>query len=572
MNPTRHSPTVAPETFSALEVIRARAAAGRLRPWGAAIAAVVVLIANQAVLRFDWLVFDDDINVFFNPHLGGLNGESVTWAFSNLDYVRRYLPLGWLGFDALIAVDGYNASVFHAASWLLSGLNAALAFLIGYALLPGVGPVHSPRIAWQRSGVALFGALVWSLHPLRAETAGWISGLLYLASTTCAGFAILLHLHGARTGAMANRGPLRILAALCYLASVLVYPVFLALPAVLTWLAVVRKGRSHLVAEIRSLSTWWLAAAFALGMNFFAQATASGPFPGFTALENFGLIPRAIAAVRTYLFYLAHTAWPETTSVFLGRIDGLMEIGHAKWVLAILLPAGLGAFLWKKTRSRATAYAVAALLSLAPFLGAMDPHFTVSDRYTVLWLGILACALGEVLISPAGRILEIAKYFAAGVVLVACVAAYGPALAPWQNTATLQKRIDEVNAAKPDVVMNYARPATALWWMGQREEAVQRLREGFAKFPDSIHLRAVQQELAETDTRWRGLVGNRTSIAPMAVMHHNLGQAWMQRGHPASAAPHFKRAFQLAPEFAEAAAGLVAATAPPGSPRDSKPK
>lgn len=572
MNRTRHSSRVTFATFSPSLGIPARAAPKRLTLWGAAIAALVVLAANKPVLGFDWLLFDDDINVFFNPHLGGLNRESVAWAFSNTDYVRRYFPLGWLGFDALIAVDGYNAALFHAASWLLTGVNAVLAFLIGHTLLAPSGAANSPRTEWQRSGVALIAALLWSLHPQRAETAGWISGLLYLGSTTCACVAVLLYLRSTQIDPIGNHRFASIAAALAYLASVLIYPVFLGLPVLLLWRAVIRKGRSHTAAAARSLASWWLAAGFAIGMNFFAQATTSGPFPGFTALESFGFLPRVIAAVKTYFFYLAHTVWPETTCVFLGRTDRLLEVGHAKPVLVVILPFIIGAFIWRKTRTRTVAYVTAAVVSMAPFLGTMDPWFIAADRYTILWLGVFACAAGEILISPARPIWKILQFTTAGIALVACSIFYRPALAPWENTTTLQARIDEVNAAHLEPVVNFARPAAAFWVMGQRAESARRLQAGLKAFPHSPRLLEAQRDLATSETHWRQRVGNRTSITPLALAHYDHGVTWKQRGYPASAAAHFKRAFQLAPEFSEAAAGLVATTAPPSDAGDLTPR
>lgn len=75
-----------------------------LRWFAVALSAVIVLAVNYPVLDFDWLMFDDDINILVNPHLGSRAVESVQWAFENVDYMRRHLPLGWLMFAGLLAV------------------------------------------------------------------------------------------------------------------------------------------------------------------------------------------------------------------------------------------------------------------------------------------------------------------------------------------------------------------------------------------------------------------------------------------------------------------------------------
>jgi hypothetical protein len=526
----------------------------------AAATALVVLGVNTPVLGFDWLLFDDDINVFFNPYLGGWNHESLGWAVSNLDYVRRYLPLGWLGFDALIAIDGYNAVTFHAAGWFLSGLNAALACLLAGKLFSFRRNQTFPVSPTRRWSTAMIVALFWSLHPARAETAGWISGLLYLASTCLAIGAVWVHTSSESSrehasGFSGREG----LGALLYFASLLTYPVYLALPVVLLVLTVARHSWPAAKSQTLRLAGWWLAAAITFGVNVYAQAAAHGPFPGFTPLASRSLVARISAAGETYLYYLAHTLWPENLAAFVGHTGELLKSGHY-FVLGLALPILLGALAWRKTRRAVALYVLVSVVSLVPFLGAMNADFHPSDRYLVLWLGIFASALGELLLFTQKRILTLVTYAAAVTALCASALAYREALQPWKNFSTLQARIDAVTAEHPDPIMNYARPAAAFWWLGERSESARRLAEGLTRFPFSPRLRETEKELAELDTRWRERVGRRTSISPLAVMHYDLGSSWLRRGHRAAAAAHFKAAFVLAPTFTEAAQALVSST------------
>jgi hypothetical protein len=355
-----------------------------LKIGAAAFVALLVLAANQAVLGFDWMFFDDDINILFNPNLGGFNGETFAWIFTNMDYVRRYLPLGWCGFNALLGIDGYNPAVFHAASWVFMGLNAALAVFVFDALLkhgPETEP-PSPAAVSRRLAAATFAALLWSIHPFRAESAGWISGLLYLTATTAAGLAVLIHL-SASTPSTSRQ----IASAFAFLVSLFIYPVFLTLPLVMTWRAAWGEKQtrwSRLRLEVKRLAGWWLAAALAFGLNAYALYTAAGPYRGLPSIERFGFFERCAYAMKTYLHYLAHTLWPESSSVFYGSTPHLLKNGHAPIVLGVGLPIIVGVLLWKKTRDQAFVAATALFLSLSLLLGLMEPEFHAGDRYAVL--------------------------------------------------------------------------------------------------------------------------------------------------------------------------------------------
>lgn len=542
--------------------LRPQVGAHTWRALAAACVAAVVLTANKAVLGFDWMFFDDDINILLNPNLGGFNHETFAWIFTNIDYVRRYLPLGWCGFDALLVIDGYNAGVFHTASWVFTGLNGALAVFVFDALLRQ-GPetaAPSPAAAGRRLAAATFAALLCSLHPFRAESAGWISGLLYLTATTCAGLAILIHV-----SAPAVSRWRQILGSLTYLASLFIYPVFLVLPAVMTWRAAwgEKNGRwSRIRLEAKNLTGWWLSAALAFGINGYALYTASGPYRGVALMERFGFFERCDYAIKTYLHYIAHTVWPENSSVFYGSTPHLLKNGHASLVLGVVLPIVLGLLLWRKTRDQAVVAMVALFLSLSLLLGLMEPEFHAGDRYAVLWLGIVALILARVLMLPNARPVFVSKWVAALAMGAALWSVYPGALAPWRSFATMQKRIDEVTQDWAHPSMSYARPAVVFWLLGDRDESARRLRDGLARFPDSPLLREAEKEISRLEIRWRARIGTRTSIPPVAVMHSDIGMGWLQRGQRAPAAAHFKRAFQLAPEFTEAAVALVATTAP----------
>src|SRR5579872_1267059 len=92
---------------------------------------VATLWVSAKALGFGLAAFDDDINITFNPHLGPPTREMLRWLSTDIDYVRRYIPLGWLAFSVIYAFSGLSALGYHLAA---VGFHVANAGLV-YALL-----------------------------------------------------------------------------------------------------------------------------------------------------------------------------------------------------------------------------------------------------------------------------------------------------------------------------------------------------------------------------------------------------------------------------------------------------
>lgn len=62
-------------------------------------------------LESGFLRWDDDINVFENPHVQGLTAENLRWMFTDFEQAIRYKPLSWLAWALVHEVFGLNPSV-----------------------------------------------------------------------------------------------------------------------------------------------------------------------------------------------------------------------------------------------------------------------------------------------------------------------------------------------------------------------------------------------------------------------------------------------------------------------------
>src|SRR6185436_3371458 len=106
---------------------RAAAFQRRLNRALAALVAVVTLSVFSVTYTADFVPWDDDINIYGNPHIRGITAESLKWMFTDTTYVHRYMPVGWLA----LAIDyqlagGLNPTTYHAGNLLLHTINAVL--------------------------------------------------------------------------------------------------------------------------------------------------------------------------------------------------------------------------------------------------------------------------------------------------------------------------------------------------------------------------------------------------------------------------------------------------------------
>jgi hypothetical protein len=187
----------------------------------------------------------------------------------------------------------------------------------------------------------------------------------------------------------------------------------------------------------------------------------------------------------------------------------------------------------------------------------MDPAFHPSDRYAVLWLAVCSVPVAIWLSHPRPVVSWAMLTSAAVLGLTLLAVNYRCALPNWKDTRALQAAIDRKTAQAPSVQFSFARPAIAFWWLGDRSAAQRCLEAGEQRFPGHPAVATARDTLKDFDRRWRERVGSRVDIPPLAVLHVDLGRAWLARGESAAAAAHFTRALRLAPEYRDAAHGLL---------------
>lgn len=111
-------------------------------------------------LTFDFLNYDDNLNIYENRHL--LSGD---WNFFwTQGFVSLYIPVTYTVWLGLFKTVGLNAAFYHGVVLLFHILNVLLVFQIIKKLISAVE-------------AAFVGALFFSIHPLQIQSVAWATGL-----------------------------------------------------------------------------------------------------------------------------------------------------------------------------------------------------------------------------------------------------------------------------------------------------------------------------------------------------------------------------------------------------------
>lgn len=168
-----------------------------------ATAAVLLFAATLALfwpaVSFSVLSFDDGAFITHNPIVfNGWAWSSVPDAFLHLHGDKcMYTPILWLSYlsDTLFFGAAYDHPWgFHFTNILLHALSAVVLFCI-------------LKKATRRTGVALFAAAFWALHPLRVESVAWLSERKDTLSTLFALLSTWFYLESFRQGDLGTPSP-----------------------------------------------------------------------------------------------------------------------------------------------------------------------------------------------------------------------------------------------------------------------------------------------------------------------------------------------------------------------------
>ena len=150
-----------------------------------ALVITLTLVAFFPALHHEFLGWDDAKNYLDNPHYRGLGPRQLAWMFTTF-HMGHYIPLTWMTFGLDYLLWGMTPSGYHLTNILFHSATALACYFLSLRLLRAA--LQEVAESDLRIGAAL-AALLFAVHPLRAESVAWIterrdvvSGLFYLLS------------------------------------------------------------------------------------------------------------------------------------------------------------------------------------------------------------------------------------------------------------------------------------------------------------------------------------------------------------------------------------------------------
>ena len=344
------------------------------------LAGALALLPFVPALEAGFVSWDDVPMLVAETGYRGLGPRPLGWMLT-ATVMGHWSPLAWLSFSVDYTVGGLDPRVFHATSLGLHAVNAALVCvvarrLLALALREPPGDDGGGRATAVDAG-ALGAALLFALHPLRAETVAWISDRRDLLCATFVLLAVWAYLRGIADAGRV-RGGWRLASLAAFAAALASKGIAVTVPALLLLLDwyPLRRGSDGWRALVREKAPY---AGLALGAGV---ATA--------------LALRASAAVEDYTQY--------------GPLSRLTLVGYALWIHPARLawPAGLSPLYelpaemsWRDPRFLAPALAALAVTS---------GLLALRHRWPA---GISAWAVSLILLGPVSGVVLAGRHVAA---------------------------------------------------------------------------------------------------------------------------------------------------------------
>src|SRR6266516_1062322 len=102
---------------------------------GLVLIASVFLVFGR-VTQADFVKWDDDINIYRNPHMGGLEAGRLKWMFTDFKSSRVYCPFALLTQTVVYEFFGLNPRAYHLVNLLFHIANTILVFALLCRLFP----------------------------------------------------------------------------------------------------------------------------------------------------------------------------------------------------------------------------------------------------------------------------------------------------------------------------------------------------------------------------------------------------------------------------------------------------
>ena len=511
----------------------------------AAFLSICVALVFCEAGKFGFLNYDDNQYIHGVPEVtAGLTPASIAWAFTH-SHVGQWHPLTTLSWMMDVSFFGLNGTGFHLHNVILHLVATILLFFAAHSLTGAV---------WRS---ALMAAL-FGLHPLRVESVAWIAERKDVLSGVFMMATLWAYSAYARRACSRKR-----LALVCviFALGLLAKPMLVTLPVVLLLLDVWPLGRFKMESTAGGIPVepFWRQALpllrekiplFALSVAasviaVVGQGAHNNPIKPLQVAQRLSYIP------VSYVNYLIKLLWP----VNLSAHYPYSADGPAVWMLvASVLFLFVTTGLVIKFRKQCPVLLVGWLwfiITLLPVIGIFYNGIQIrADRYTYvsqigLIMAVVWCAADIARNKFSQRFFAVVACALVAVLMVCSsrqVPVWQSDLVLWQNAV----------ATTSDNFYAESKLGKSLQDQNDIKGAEEHYREALRLNPDGIEalnnlacIVSARGSLDEAIELQRRTV---TLFPEWHLMHHNLGQIYMQKGDVLEAKKSYLRAAELAPQ------------------------
>lgn len=521
-------------------------------------------------VRYGFVDYDDREALLDNAEFRGLGPTPLRWMFTTF-HMGHYQPLTWasLGLDSLMARawfgDALDPRPYHATNVLLHALSAFLVFVLASRLFSAAFAASALREGWELDAASALAALLFAVHPLRAESVAWVTERRDVLSSCLLLLSVWFYL-AAQDANRSRATVFKVGCWLAYLLSLLSRAMGVTLPVILFLLDIYPLRRLHgggmgKKATLRGLLLEKIPFALLATPFILLAPIAQREVGAAWSWQEHGPIARVAQAC----YGLVHYLWKSVAPL---RLSPIYELARpidplaSKYVASFLLVVVAAFFFWKWRRRlhapliAAACYAVL-LLPVLGFFQSGDQE--VADRYSYLPGVVLAMLV-------AGAVLRLwidrPSWKIPGVVLGVAVSIFLSVLTSrqigiWKDSAALWTQGQSV---APNSAIAQAGYSTVMIEQGNYAEAAAHARRAIQIVPRNWqahqNLWKALQGLGKNDELITALNESVRSDVMAEEAHNNLGNVYARQAAYDKSVAEYRAAIALRPDYAKARANL----------------
>jgi hypothetical protein len=505
-----------------------------------AIVAVLTLLLFLPALNNEFVNWDDERNFVLNPNYRGLGWTEIQWMWTS-HLLGRYVPVTWMTLGLDYTIWGMNPFGYHLTSVLFHTVNAVLFYFLSLALLRIALRDRSMEIQARIPIGALFAALIFALHPLRAESVAWVTERRDVVSGMFFLLAILAYLRG-RKYYWACFG--------FFVLALLSKEIAVTLPVILLILDAYPLRRLGRAAWLEKIPFFLLSAVDGV------LALYIGKLEGITAsMVRVNWLARLAISLYGLAFYIWKTLLPFSLAPFYAltphKIDPRALPFQLSAVTVILVT--VAALMFRRKYPALLAAWLTYAVILIPVLGIFhNGQQITADRYSYLACLGWAIIAGGILVVVQKR----AVMLAAGVAICGLGFLTFKQVRVWRDSETLWA---QAVAVAPSFIA-YNNLGLVYSARGDSAGAIAHFRQSIQMADDyelsHNNLGASLLELGLNDEAIREFQTALTLKPDLANSHNGWGQALLAQGKLDEAIEHFRAAVRIDPSYESARTNL----------------